>query len=152
MPATVKMSDQTYPGFGEFRNYFQSCSAAYPRWAPDITNDAHKIAFEGTAADMEAVLNSAQFRFMWSLLPAGTNAVMAFVWLYALKYPKYMGLQGVTGTYALNVHVWHDVVEVQNEAQLKQQHTFAFQVGSGRSLSLLGQSDERRTGAFTVCL
>ncbi|WP_369394707.1 hypothetical protein AB5J72_49840 [Streptomyces sp. CG1] len=121
-----KLSDAAYPGFDEFRTYFDSCSDEFPAFAPAVTpviavKDS-QIQFEGQPEDVDAVLNKTEFRWMWNLLPAGTDAFVAFVQLYALKYAKLMGLDGLKGTYTIRVRTYLQLTEHQNEAQLSQNH------------------------------
>ncbi len=137
----TKLSDQTYPGFDEFKKYFSSCAAAFPRYAPDINSNSDTITFWGEASAMQDVLNTPEFRLMWNLLPAGMDAVTAFVQVYALKYPKHMSLDGMTGTYTLRVNIWNSLWEEQNEAQYSQQHRYAFSV-----------KENRRDTLLTICL
>ncbi|MFK8905573.1 hypothetical protein [Streptomyces sp. YS-3] len=136
-----KLSDQTWPGFDDFKKYFLSCAAEFPKWAPDIKDTGDRITFAGTGDDMVKVLNSPEFRTFWNLLPAGMDAATAFCQLYALKYPSYMGLEGKTGTYTLRMNVWTDLWEQQNEAQFTQSHRLTFLVRG-----------DRENTEITICL
>ncbi|MFH8561964.1 hypothetical protein [Streptomyces sp. NPDC017988] len=131
-----KLSDATYPGFDEFKTYFQSCADAFPGYADDIVlvqNDS-MIQFNGGAAPVTAVLNKPEFRYLWTLLPAGMDAFTAFVQLHVLTSAEAMGLDGMTGTYTIKVHSYPAIYESQNEAQCSQEHRMYLEAKGGSEI------------------
>ncbi|MFH8409567.1 hypothetical protein ACH4FX_33015 [Streptomyces sp. NPDC018019] len=118
-----KLSDATYPGFEEFKAYFQSCAGAFPDFndAVLVKNDT-MIQFNGGAKAVTDVLNKPEFRHLWTLLPAGMDAFTAFAQLHVLNHAEVLGLGDTTGTYTIKVHSFPRILEHQNEAQLTQDH------------------------------
>lgn len=108
-----KLSDKTYPGFEEFKSYFIGCDGMkYPgdRIYADETNN-HTVWFDDAVSgsphdDIEAVLNGAEFRHFYPLLPSGIHPLVAFCQLMILTYRSKLGIESEFGTYDVRFHVW----------------------------------------------
>ncbi|MFB2936086.1 hypothetical protein ACE1B6_12610 [Aerosakkonemataceae cyanobacterium BLCC-F154] len=158
MEIVQKLSDLTYPGFPDIRNYIESCGIPdywdgenrigidqYHIWFDDSGKvDYDYSGFGGRTtydydSEMTKVLNTAEFRFFHNLLPAGTDVLTAFCQLMILKYRNKLGLSGYSGTYRVIFNVWTDISTNKNEAQLSQQVMFSYSVSSGskRDIPLL---------------
>ncbi|NLU68528.1 hypothetical protein [Streptomyces sp. HNM0574] len=157
-----KLSDATWPGFEDFKRYFESCAqqfweyktpkGVHPTSSAIVFGDGEvkqtgttgfppRPVMSETCDEMVRILNTAEFRAMYNLLPAGTHVVSAFCQLYVLKYREKLGLAGARGTYTLRFSVWPDVLEHQDEAQFSQD-----------TLVRYSASDSKRTWPVTVCL
>ncbi|QWQ43759.1 hypothetical protein KME66_24370 [Streptomyces sp. YPW6] len=160
-----KLSDATWPGFEDFRQYFESCAQRF--WDYRASQGVHatssaivfgdgEVKQIGTTLgsfgrlepvmsekqdEMVRIMNTPEFRAMYNLLPAGTHVVTAFCQLYVLKYRQKLGLANARGTYTLTFSVWPHVSEHQNEAQLSQE-----------TLITYSASGTRKNWPVTVCL
>ncbi len=87
-----KWSEQTYPGFEEFKSYVESCDlVSYKNDGVNRNNDDSCIWFNDASggrpqADMEYILNVPKFRHFHNLMPAGTDPAIAFCQLMTLRY------------------------------------------------------------------
>lgn len=160
-----KLSDATWPGFEDFKQYFESCAQHF--WAYKTAQGVHATSsaivfgdapvqqigttmgsfgrpervMSETSDEMVRILNTPEFRAMYNLLPAGTHVVSAFCQLYVLKYREKLGLARARGTYTLKFSVWPHVTEHQNEAQLSQETVITYSA-----------SANKKTWPVTVCL
>ncbi len=125
-----KWSDQTYPGFDEFRRYVESCKILDYKNHEVHRNDKciwFRDASSGRAsADMEYILNVAKFRHFHNLMPAGTDPAIAFCQLMVLRYRSQLDLANESGTYLIRFNVWSDINTNKNEAQLSQRVNFSY--------------------------
>jgi hypothetical protein len=126
-----KWSDQTYPGFEEFKNYVESCDILSYRNDEVHRNDSDsciwfKDASGRASADMEYILNVAKFRHFHNLMPAGTDPAIGFCQLMVLKYRSKLNLNNESGTYLMRFHVWTDIYTNKNEAQYSQKVNFSY--------------------------
>ncbi len=127
-----KWSNQTYPGFEEFKSYVESCDiVSYKNDEVHRNDDDSCIWFRGASdgrdqADMEYILNVPKFRHFFNLMPAGTDPAITFCQLMALRYKSKLNLSDESGTYLIRFHVWNTIYAHKNEAQLSQQVTYDF--------------------------
>ncbi|WP_330925567.1 hypothetical protein [Candidatus Sororendozoicomonas aggregata] len=132
-PIIKKWSDQTYPGFEDFKNYVESCDViSYKNdevHRDNSNNDCiwFRDASSGRAqSDMEYVLNTPKFRHYHNLMPAGTDPAVAFCQLMVLQYRSKLELMGESGTYLIRFSVWANTYTQKNEAQLSQKVNFSY--------------------------
>ncbi|MEL6722571.1 MAG: hypothetical protein AAFP10_05040 [Pseudomonadota bacterium] len=124
-----KWSDQTYPGFEDFKNYVESCSILDYKNHEVHRNDNciwFRDAGGRASSDMEYILNVAKFRHFHNLMPAGTDPAVAFCQLMVLRYQSKLDLANESGTYLMRFNVWSDIYTNKNEAQLTQQVNFSY--------------------------
>ncbi|MGP8298187.1 hypothetical protein ACTPOK_09600 [Streptomyces inhibens] len=152
-----RLSNTTYPGFEEFRRYFDSYRWRFPRFPPGVfvkgdavwfgdnskwtstsASDPHDLDDDGEAqiAAVETVraLNSPDFRALWNLLPAGTDAFVAFIQIYMLNDCPIDDLDGHPGTYTIRVASYLTILEHQVETpifQANQKHLSVLQPSWG---------------------
>lgn len=146
-----KLSSTTYPGFEEFRTYLSSTQWRFPKFTPGVFVKGDAVWFgdnskkvstsaegnphhlddddtdtEIAAVETERFLNDSAFRAMWNLLPAGTDAFVAFIQIHMLKSNP-LGSRGHddhpgTGTYTIRVASYLTIHEHQVETPIAQDH------------------------------
>ena len=135
-----KWSDQTYPGFEEFKNYVESCSIIDYK-NHDVNRGDNSIWFRDASGrasgEMEKLLNVAKFRHFHNLMPAGTDPVTAFCQLMVLRYRSRLNLDNESGTYLVRFNVWTRVSTNKNEAQLSQDVMFSYSASSKKDFNTI---------------
>lgn len=139
-------TQRVYPGFEEFATYFDSCWNTFPSFTPGVFIRDNAIWFgeevrtrhphgmdniEGPAGEMTKILNGPEFRWMWNLLPAGTDAFTAFIQLYTMMNASVIDLGDWTGTYTIRVAACREIMEQQLEGPHAQTHRMSLEAVEG---------------------
>ncbi|VXD20277.1 hypothetical protein [Planktothrix paucivesiculata] len=128
-----KISDQSYPGFQELKQYLLSCNL--PSYAKGVGHSGEDMLWlDGSAEDSWAqaeFLNTALFRYYMSLCLSGLNVYDVLMQLLVLKYPNEMDFANKSGTYSCKVHVYPTLI-VSNQAQMSQSAEWSYSCSPGK--------------------